>query len=297
MSPLPAALLLVLAATVATARANACAACGCGDPTLVSAGTEQPFAGRLRGALELRYRTDVIGKPGIDRLFIREARADLSLAYAPLPSLFFMATLPFVHRSVEQANLAKEQVWGPGDAELRAKIFVYRDRELAARVLVAGNVGVKLPTAPFHENSAGDTLPLEAQPGTGSLDLLFGPSLALVEGKFSGYASAQLSLPVTTRQAVAPGISQRSTLALQYQPWTWLALRPAADTRWDTKSKQRGRPERDSGGFVLFAGGDVLVSPLTDLTLVAGVRVPVWQALDGFHDEGAVGSLSAALDF
>jgi hypothetical protein len=48
---------------------------------------------------------------------------------------------------------------------------------------------------------------------------------------------------------------------------------------------------------VLFLGGDVLVSPLTDFMLTAGVRVPVWQALDGFHDEGAVGSLSAALDF
>jgi hypothetical protein len=297
MSRLPAAALLALAVTGASGRAQACAACGCGDPTLVSAGTEQPFAGRLRGSLELRYRTDSIGEPGVDRLFIREARADLSLAYAPLPALFFMATLPFVHRSVEEPNLAREQVWGPGDAELRAKVFVYRDRELAARVLIAGNLGVKLPTAPFHENSAGETLPLEAQPGTGSLDVLFGPSIAVVEGKFSAYASAQLSVPLAKRDVVASGISQRSTLALQYQPSTWLALRPAADTRWDTKSKQRGRPERDSGGFLLFAGGDILVSPLTDFTLVAGVRVPVWQVLDGFHDEGAVGSVSAALDF
>src|SRR5687768_1971981 len=107
MSRLPAAMLLALAVTGASGRAQACAACGCGDPTLVSAGTEQPFAGRLRGSLELRYRTDSIGEPGVDRLFIREARADLSLAYAPLPALFFMATLPFVHRSVEEPNLAK----------------------------------------------------------------------------------------------------------------------------------------------------------------------------------------------
>jgi hypothetical protein len=297
MSRLRVALLFALAVACASGRARACAACGCGDPTLVSAGTEQPFAGRLRTSLELRYRTDSIGEPGVDRLFIREARADLSLAYAPFSELFLMATLPFVHRSVEEANLANERTWGPGDAELRAKLFVYRDRELAARVLVAANLGVKMPTAPFHQNSAGQTLPLEAQPGTGSLDVLFGPSLALVEGKFSAYASAQLSLPVATRDVVAPGISQRSTLALQYQPWTWLALRPAADSRWDTKSKERGRPERDSGGFVLFLGGDALVSPLTDLTLTAGVRAPVWQVLDGFHDEGAVGSLSAALDF
>jgi hypothetical protein len=288
---------LGLGAATLSVCAHACAACGCGDPTLVSAGTEQPFAGRLRGSLEFRYRTDAIGEPDVDRLFVREMRADLSLAYAPFSELFLMVTLPFVHRSVEEANLTNERVWGPGDAELRAKLFVYRDRELAARVLVAGNLGVKLPTAPFHENSAGETLPLEAQPGTGSLDVLFGPSLALVDGKFSAYASAQLALPIASRDAVSPGISQRSTLALQYQPWLWLAFRPAADSRWDTKSKERGRPERDSGGFVLFAGGDVLVSPLTDFTLAAGLRLPVWQVLQGFHDEGAVGSLSAAIDF
>lgn len=290
-------LALALGVVAYSARARACAACGCGDPTLVSAGTEQPFAGRLRASLELRYRTDAMGEPGVDRLFIRETRADFSLAYAPLSELFLMATLPFVHRSVEEPNLASERVWGPGDAEFRAKLFIYRDRELAARVLLAANLGVKLPTAPFHENATGETLPLEAQPGTGSFDLVLGPSLALVEGKWSAYASAQLAVPLASRHVVSPGISQRSTLALQFQPWTWIALRPAADSRWDTKSKERGRPERDSGGFVLFMGGDVLVSPLTDFMLTAGVRVPAWQALDGFHDEGAVGSLSAALDF
>lgn len=297
LAPPCAALLAALAVSVTTLRAEACAACGCGDPTLVSAGTEQPFAGRLRASLELRYRTDSIGEPGVDRLLIREGRADLSLAYAPWSSLFLMATLPFVHRSVEEPNLTTQRVWGPGDAELRAKAFVYRDRELAARVLVAAHLGVKLPTAPFHEDSAGLTLPLEAQPGTGSLDVLFGPSIALVEGDFSAYASAQLSLPLATRDVVEPGISQRSTLALQYQPWLFLALRPSLDSRWDTKSQERGRRERDSGGFVLFAGGDVLVSPLTDLTLTVGVRVPAWQELGGFHDEGPVGSLSAAFDF
>ena len=277
--------------------AEACAACGCGDPTLVAAGTEQPFAGRLRASLELRYRTDAVGEPGVDELSIREGRADVSLAWAPLSSLFVMATLPFVHRSVEDPSLAIERTWGPGEAELRAKWFFFRDRELAARWLIAANVGVKLPTAPFRDDAAGEPLPLEAQTGTGSFDALFGPSVALVEGNFSAYASAQLSVPLVVRDELAPGLSLRSTLALQWQPLPWLALRPALDARWDGKSEEHGRADRDSGGFVLFAGGDVLLSPLTDLTFSAGARAPIWQALDGFHDEGPVVMLAAALDF
>ncbi|HKO89712.1 MAG TPA: hypothetical protein VJU61_01085, partial [Polyangiaceae bacterium] len=62
-------------------RVEACAACDSGDPTLTALGTEQPFAGRLRSALGLRYRTDAIGVPGVDEMNIRDLRADLSVAW------------------------------------------------------------------------------------------------------------------------------------------------------------------------------------------------------------------------
>jgi hypothetical protein len=40
-----------------------------------------------------------------------------------------------------------------------------------------------------------------------------------------------------------------------------LALRAVADGRWDERSREGGRPDPNSGGWVLFLGGDVLVSP------------------------------------
>jgi hypothetical protein len=48
---------------------------------------------------------------------------------------------------------------------------------------------------------------------------------------------------------------------------------------------------------VLFAGADALVSPVTDLVLSAGLRLPALQALRGFHDECAVFVAAASYDF
>ncbi|MDQ2642334.1 MAG: transporter [Myxococcota bacterium] len=290
------ALLLALLLVLRAREAQACAACGCGDPTLVAAGTEQPFAGRLRVSSEWRYRTDVVGEPGVDRIEIEELRGELSVAWAPLRELFLVAAFPLVHRSIVDASLAETSTWGPGDAELRAKLFLYRDRDLAPRSLLAGLFGLKFPTAPFRRNELGERLPLEAQSGTGSLDLLAGASYAAFSGDFSAYASAQVALPLLTREDVNPGVALRSTLAAQYQLTPWLALRPAVDVRADRASEEEGTRDPNSGGVVLFAGGDLLTTPLLDLTVSVGARAPLVQELHGFHDEGPVWSAAVAYD-
>ena len=62
-------------------------------------------------------------------------------------------------------------------------------------------------------------------------------------------------------------------------------------------SHEDGDPDPNSGGFVLFAGGDVLVSPLTDLTLSLGARIPAVNALRGYHDEGSILSAAVMVDW
>lgn len=269
-----------------TGRAHACASCGCGDPTLTAMGVEQPFQGRLRSALELSYRTDRIGRPGIDELSLRELRADLALAWAPFDTLFLVASVPFVHRTAEDSSLARSEAWGIGDVELRAKWFAYRDRELAPRVLVSLVGGFKLPSAPWQDDPNGQRAPLEAQPGTGSLDALLGPALALFAGDVSAYVSAQWFQPLVTRAPLEPGSSLRGSLALQHQTTSWLALRALSEGRWDRPAHEDGQRDPNSGGWVLFAGGDVLVSPAQDFSLSLGARAPVLQELAGTHEEG-----------
>jgi hypothetical protein len=279
-----------------SSSALACAACACGDPTLLAAGSEQPFTGRMRPSAELRYRTDSVGEPGVDEFQIREWRATLSFAYAPLSELFVIGILPVVDRLATDVSLARYRSFGLGDAEFRLKWFVARDPKLGADWLIAVTGGVKFPTGAFHRDADGELLPMEAQPGTGSWDLLFAPSLSVFVGQTSFYGMVQGTLPVATRPELSPGPGLLGTFAGQYQFWEFLALRAVVDVRLERPTHENGQEDPNSGGALLMAGPDLLVSPLADLTFGLGFRLPVVQALRGAHEEGPAFSASAALD-
>lgn len=279
------------------ARSHACAPCGSGDSTLTSAGTEQPYLDRLRSSAELRYRTDSIGTAGIDRARIRELRADLSLAWAVREELFLLASLPLVARDVTDDTLARNEVRSLGDVELSAKWFVWRDRPFAPRWLLATLGGVKLPTAPWHEDARGTPLPLEAQPGSGSLDLSLGAALAFFAAPLSAYASVVHREPVLTREPLIPGRSLRASTALQYQLGQSLAARGLCDARWDQGSREQTQPDPHSGGAIAYVGLELLLSPLPDLALIPGARLPALQRLRGSHHEGPIVSLALTRDW
>ncbi len=294
----PAVALLLGSLGLSVARtAAACAACGCGDPTLTTLGTEQPFAGRLRASLTAQLRTDEVGTPREDQLKLRELRFDASLAWAPHERLFLVLTVPTLWRRVEYVNLARETTFGLGDAEVRAKGFVWRDQPFSPNHLVSLTAGVKLPTAPEQKDQQGEPLPIELQPGTGSFDPLVGASYAFFAGSWSYYASTQLTWPTGGNDGFRASRSLRSTLAAQAQLTEALAARAGIDTRYDGKSLEDGEESPDSGGFIGFALAEVMVSPTEDLLFLASARIPVLSRLDGEHREGPFWSLGAAYDF
>jgi hypothetical protein len=266
--------------------ALACAVCSTGDPTLTVAGTEQPFAGRLRSALELQYQTHDAGRAGVDQLHISEARADVSLAWAPDPRWLFAARLPLLDRQIQDVSLGVRETWGIGELELDAKWFVWTDREFAPRWLIAWLGGVQLPTAPLHRDAAGEILPLVAQPGAGAWGLGLGPSLSAVAGDSSGYASLRWTQPLLTPGPFEPGASLGASLAVQEQLATWLAARAVSELRADRQSREQGRRDPDSGGAIAFVGGDAVWSPLPDLVAQLGARVPAFTRLRGAQREG-----------
>ena len=186
---------LVMAALLVPAEGQACAACGCGDPTLTTMGTEQPFAGRLRLATQMRGWGETTGQQAVDAVSLRELRMDLSVAYAPLPWLFLSATLPLQARSVQDVSLARETAWGLGDMEVGAKVFVFRDRDFSPDHLVGVFVGARLPTSPTVNDARGVPLSLDAQLGTGSVDPLAGLSYTAFRGEWSFIVNATGYLP------------------------------------------------------------------------------------------------------
>ncbi len=277
--------------------ALACATCGCGDPTLTAMGTEKPFENRLRASLDVRHRTDHIGEKGVDRIDLAETRLDGQLAWAPTGDLFFLATVPVLHRTVDYVSGATSRTVGLGDIELRAKGFVFADRPYAPRHLFAVLAGLKLPTAPPERADDGSELPIEVQPGTRSWDPMLGVSYAFFPRPWSFYASAQGSTPVRGTASFRASPSLRMTASVQRQLVPELALRLGVDARLDGRAYEDRRPERDSSGFIAFASSEILFGPMTDVLFVLSAKVPVAQALAGFHREGPIFGAGVAYDF
>jgi hypothetical protein len=259
--------------------ALACASCACGDPTLTSMGTEQPFAGRLRLATTLRAWGLTEGQQSVDAVSTRELRMDVSAAYAPLRWLVLSATLPLQARRVKDVSLMREQSWGPGDMELSAKAFVFRDKEFSPDHLFGVLVGTRLPTSPTLHDAAGEPLSLDAQLGTASVDPFAGLAYATFRGQWSFLANATGYLPTRGREGFRAGASLRTTLAAQYQPHPSWALHLAADTRLEGASDTQGERDTTGSGFIGFLSPDVLFSPTSDTLVQLGVRVPVLNLL------------------
>ena len=157
--------------------------------------------------------------------------------------------------------------------------------------------GVELPTGSWQKDAAGEYLPLEVQPGSGSLDLVLGASLTAFWGPVSGWLSLRWLQPLLMRDALQPGSALWASLALQHQITSWLALRLGSELRWDQQSEEAGEPDPNSGGTILFGSADLGWSPGADLTLWLGLRLPLVNALHGAHEEGASVSLVVAHDW
>jgi hypothetical protein len=277
--------------------AFACAVCGCGDPTITALGTEKPFRNRVRTSLELRHRSDTIGKAGEDALSLSEQRLDAQVAWAPHERVFLLVTVPALRREVSYVNLRREQSFGLGDVELRAKVFVWQDREKLPQHLLGASAGVKFPTAIDQRSGRGELLPIELQAGTGSFDPILGLSYAWFRFPVMIYASVNGTYPTKGRYAFRASPSLRFTAAAQYNVTSWFAPRIGIDARLDGKGEENGTLARDSGGFLGALSFEALFTPTQDLLVFVAVRVPVIQALLGFHQEGSYLSAGIAYDF
>lgn len=288
---------LALAAMLTAQRAWACSTCGCGDLTLTVMGSEKPYAGRLRAALELRHRTDAVGTPGFTEQRLSEQRLDAQLIWAPLDRLVLMVDVPALYRDVRYVNLANRSTTALGEIELRAKAFVYQNDPYVPSHLLAVIGTLKLPTAPLQRGADDTLLPIELQAGTGSFDPGAGIAYAYFADPWSFYASVTGVYATRGDQGYRASRSLRSTTALQYQLMPSLALRGGIDTRTDSTAIEDSATAADSGGFIGFATAEALISPVEDTLVYLALRVPVVNALRGNHDEGVYLSGGLAYDF
>lgn len=289
---------IVLAAVVLTfpARGRACATCGAGDPTLTVMGEGQPFEGRLRSSVRLRYRWDRVSADATDDVTLHEGRLDLGLSYAPNDRLVLSATVPVVLRDVSWQSGAHYRTLGPGDIELRSRLVLLRDRPVAPSHLLGPTLGVKLPTSIDQVDGDGKRLPVDAQTGTGTVDPLLGLFYAHFADPWSFFTSATVGLPLAGRFEEAPGPSLRGTTALQYRFDQRITVRGGVDVRLDAPARVGEQTDPRSDHFALFLSPNLLWSPANDWLVLLGLRVPMLQISEQGREEGWYFLTSVAVD-
>ncbi|MEZ4327816.1 MAG: hypothetical protein R3B40_21535 [Polyangiales bacterium] len=290
---------LVMVSTLASTsptRVRACATCSVGDRTLTSIGAAQPYRGRVRLSLGATYREDGVGTPGVDALELRELRLELGAAYSPRSWLTLTVTAPLLRRDLTFANLARDVSWNFGDMTVLARGVLFRDRALAPRHLLSVQAGLELPTARAQRDASQQVLPLELQAGSGSWDPSIGLTYAHFADPWSAYVSSVLSVPTRGFDRSRGGASLSTVVNLQVQPSAAFGIRAGALVRVDATSREGGRVEPDSGGVIAYLTMGMIASPVTDLTVQAGVSVPVLNDLRGQHREGLAVNLGVSLD-
>src|SRR5215813_11551583 len=159
-SPLPRCCPVLVGALFAAVPAAgwACASCGCGDPTLLSMGFEQPFGGRFRMYSEGQYRTEASGTPQDGGTSLEEWSLNFGASYSFSRALALSVTVPVLFRTMNGFDLSTTHSTNLGDVEAMAKLVLWRDRDFNSRHLLSLLGGMRFPTAPLELDATGQPL-------------------------------------------------------------------------------------------------------------------------------------------
>lgn len=263
-------LLLTALTSLISRPAYACVTCGAGDPTLQIVGMEQPVGGRFRvGAVVTHQSISDHDATTYDQ------RMAIGASWALDDAVILSLSLPLVWREVRYATLAEDHAFGLGDADLRARVTLFRDRAFAPVHRLLLDLGTRIPTGTVLGDSQG-LLPLQAQPGTGAFEPNLGALWISNVDDFSLWGQLNVAFPFTGTDGWRNGITGRVNLAAQWQPLPELALRMLVDSRLEGTSQREVEMLPEELNAATFVGGGVVVAPATDWVLHIIVRVPAF---------------------
>lgn len=270
--------------------ARACAVCSTADPTLVPEGGEAPYEGRVRLGFDARAGHIVVGAGAEERALLDRRLAASGTFSSGRTLVGFI--VPMLTRRVA-LGAASRSLTALGDLQARLDVVLGSRRRARHGLLFE----LHLPTAPVQQGPDGVDLPAAMQPGCSSLLPVVGAYFVAGSGAFSLSGAASGRLPIAVRAAPHTGPGLRATLDGQLQPHLRLALRLGLDARLEAQGElSPGRPDPNSGGFIGYATGSVVTSPVTDLVLTVGLHVPLVQRFSGVRREEPVVALTAAYD-
>ena len=278
-------MLLGAVIVAAAPSAWACPSCLCGDPTLTLMGVEKSYAGRTRFSFDYTNRSEIQGE-GVDRSRLQEDRYVFGASYAFTPDINVALRLPFSSKSAERATLAKDEAKGLGDAEILAKVTVFKTGGVSGRHLFGVQAGLRLPTSSEQTDSTDAPIDIDAQPGTGA----WAPSLGVWYGYFQFPASVFVTVTVTDPvsqgyQGIDQATALLTTVTSQYAVTKNWSLQLGLESRIAGHNEFYGVEDGDSGGVTVFAAPGVVLSLGENWLLHASGQIPVLQHQHGVQDE------------
>lgn len=279
------------------AVASACPTCGCANPALTTIGADQPFAGRIRFAATLRAWQQLDGTPQVNQSQLRELRMDLTASWSALRRLTLLVNVPLQIRERSDISLARERGFGLGEIDLSGRLLLLGAEGLRPRHLISLVVNARLPTAPTLHAQNGTAFETDAQLGPGA----FVPGLGVFYSAFIGdtwstFVSVLGELPTEGRYGLRVGPSASLFATVQYQPWRFLGFRAGLDNRYEFTSYQNGVVDNSMRGLVMQAVADVVVSPVSEVIVFAGARIPFLQLRDGPVVQSPIFLVTVVLD-
>ncbi len=284
--------MLALLTFPVSATAYACATCNAGDPTLQIVGMEQPIEGRFRMGAVVSHQSI-----SDDDAQTFDQRINLGATWAFGDAAVLALSLPVVWREVRYATLAEDHTLGLGDADVRARVTLFRDRNFAPAHRLLIDIGSRLPTGMVLGDAQG-LLPLQAQPGTGAFEPYLGVLWISNVEEFSLWGQANVAFPFTGTDGWRNGIALRGSAAAQWQPLPEFALRVLVDSRFEGASGRITETLPNEINTALFVGGGVVIAPATDWVMHLVMRAPVFSAYPSHpaHREGFNVEAGVALD-
>ncbi len=299
-----------LCAALSPMPAYACASCGC---TFTSDWLSQGLVTQPGQAITIRY--DYIPQSrlqsGTDPIDIKtvelppereiERRTDnhyLTFAYDRqfASDWGINVALPIIwrpHRTIAEDTSTETRSNGKGIGDVRLQV---RWQGLSRPGSVTGlQAGLVLPTEPFHRTfssgpGAGEEIDRGLQPGTGTVQALFGAyHYRRLGSKVALIVQGQVTVPLDKREGFRPGTVGEASLSLQYLDLKLGSTRGRLipeiqlNTRISGHESGLASDQENSGGEQVYIAPGLNAKLTPTLSFYAQVQVPLYQRVSGYQ--------------
>ena len=294
---------LAAAGLLAASPAAACSSCGC---SLTSDWLSQGLVSVPGTVLSLRY-------DDVPQTVLQDGRATVDRSAIALPTGREIERYTDNHYFTATFDRQFDPVWGvdlqfpaiyrphlttaPGDTAFSSSStgglgdirVTGRWQGFGGSGITGLQFGLKLPTGSFHESftggpSAGQPVDRGLDPGTGTVDALFGAyHYGRIAPKVDVILQALAQVPLDAREGYKPASAVNLSAGFHYTGWRGVTPQLQVNLRLASKDSGVNADPDHSGGELLYVAPGGIVRLSGRASAFAYVQVPVYQRVIGYQ--------------